>query len=107
MTTRFSITERDVHIAAENGEEVPAYNEDDRPELNSQPDGRIVIEEPLPGVLGPPQPAFQPLVILFDDDDDEEEDEYDDEDYDDEYDDDNELDFETHGDGGNGWLDEI
>ena len=98
------MTTRDAYIAAENGEEVPVYNEDNRPELNSQPDGRIIIEEPLPGVLGPPQPAFQPLVIVFDDD----EDEYDDDEYDDEdYDDDNELDFETHGDGGNGWLDEI
>jgi hypothetical protein len=99
--------ERDVHIAAENGEEIPVYNEDDRPELNSQPGGRVI-----PGVIGPPQPAFPhvlPLVILFDDDEDEDEDEDDDwgDDDDENYDDDDELDFDTHGDGGNGWLDEI
>ena len=96
------MTTRDAYIAAENGEEVPVYNEDDRrPEV-----GTLVQEmRAIPGVVREPQPAFQPLVILIDDNEDDEDDDEDYENYDD--DEDEELNFEVYGDGGNGWVDEI
>jgi hypothetical protein len=118
------MTTRDAYIAAENGEEVPVYNEDDRREPRStvttltgltDEERDAMAEALLLGRLREPQhelpatPVFQPLMIVLDDDEDDEDD-YEDEDYenyDDEYDEDEELDFEVYGDGGNGWVDEI
>ena len=116
------MTTRDAYIAAENGEEVPVYNEDDRREPRStvttltgltDEERDAMAEALLLGRLREPQhelPAtrvFQPLVIVLDDDEDDDDD-YEDEDYEN-YDDDEdeELNFEVYGDGGNGWVDEI
>jgi hypothetical protein len=108
------MTTRDAYIAAENGEEVPVYNEDDRrPEVGAlvrEMRAQVTTGRAISGILGEPQPAFQPVVILINDDEDDEDD-YEDEDddwqYDDDEDEDEELNFEVYGDGGNGWVDEI
>ena len=111
------MTTRDAYIAAENGEEVPVYNEDDRREPRStvttltgltDEERDAMAEALLLGRLREPQhelPATPAFVIVLDDDED---DDYEDEDYEN-YDDDEdeELNFEVYGDGGNGWVDEI